>query len=70
MGRIGLWHEFGKQLSSMYTCVVKNHKRLLLDTQRESVKEISDLVGSNALIRGKAVMEVVSVNHAEDIESF
>lgn len=60
--------EFCKQLSAMDTCVVKNYKRILLDTEREPVKEICDFVGRDALIRGKAFITVVPVNHSEDVE--
>ena len=39
-----------------------------LDTERESVKEIRDFTGRDALIRGKAFITVVPVNHAEEVE--
>lgn len=52
----------------MYTCVVKNYKRIFLDPERELVKEISDFVGCDALIGVKAFITVVPVNHAEDVE--
>lgn len=60
--------ESGKQLSAIYACVVKNHKRIFLDTERESVKEINNFVCRNALICGKSFITVVSVNHSENVE--
>ena len=60
--------ELGKQFSTVDACVVKNHKRILPDTERESVKEVGDFVGCDAFTCGKAFIAVVSVNHSEDIE--
>lgn len=62
------WSKLLEQLSSMYACVVKNHKRVFLDAHGHPVKEIRDFVGCDAFVCGKAFIPVVSVNHAEDVE--
>lgn len=61
--------KFLEQLSPMYARIVKNHKRFFLDTHGHPVKEIRDLVGSDAFICEKTFIAVIAVNHAKDIES-
>lgn len=63
------WPQFSHKLASVHAGIVKHNKCILADIQRQSVKEICDFVGSHILRCGEAVIPVVPVNHAEEIES-
>ena len=58
-------HEF----TPVYAGIVKHHECILTDTHRQSVKKVRDFVSRHILRRGEPFISVVSVNHAEDIES-
>ena len=60
--------KFAEQFSTMDACVVKDDKRVSLDSERKSIKGICDFIGCDAFICGEAVIAVVAVNHAEDVE--
>ncbi len=57
------------ELASVYTRIVKHHKCILLNTQRQPVKKISYLVSRHIFRCRETMIPVVSVDHAEKIES-
>lgn len=60
--------EFGDEFTAVDAGVVKNNKSVFFNTKGKSVEKVCDLVCSNALLSGKALIAVVPVNHAKDIE--
>lgn len=57
------------QLASVYACIVKHYKGVLVYAQRQSVKKVSDFISCHIFRCGKSIVSVVSVNHTEDIKS-
>lgn len=60
--------EFSDEFPAMNAGIVKDNKSVFFNTKRKSVEKVHNFVRSNALLRGKALMAVVPVNHSEDIE--
>ncbi len=58
--------ELGNEFAAMDAGIVRNNKGILPDAEGETFKEISDLVGCDALGRTEALVTVASVNHAEN----
>ena len=56
-------------LIPVYAGVVENDKRVFFNGQGKSIKIFYDFVRVNAFCRGKSVIAVLSVYHAEDIDS-
>ena len=63
------WSEFSDTLASMNACVVKDNESILSDSHRQSVQIISHFVNGDILCGRESVKSVVSVNHAEYVES-
>lgn len=61
--------KFPHKFTPVHTCVVKYNKRVLADTERKPIKKVSDLVGGHILSGGESFIPVISVYHAENIES-
>lgn len=57
-------HEF----TSVYACIVKHHKCILVDTHRQSIQKVCDFLSRHVLRCGEPIISVVPVDHAEDIE--
>lgn len=60
--------EFCDELPSMNTGVVKDNKSVFFNTEGKSVEKVRNLVRSDALLSGKALIAIVPVDHSEDIE--
>lgn len=58
-------HEF----ASVDARIVKDYESVHADTERKTVKEVGDLVGSHVLGGRESLIPVVAVYHAENIES-
>ncbi len=52
----------------MYTCVVKDYKGSFADTERHTVKKVSDLICGHVLCRSESLISVPAVYHAGCIE--
>ena len=52
----------------MYTCVVKDYKGSFADTERHTVKKVSDLICSHVLCRSESLISIPAVYHTEYIE--
>lgn len=63
------WAEFPHEATSVDARIVKDNKRVLVDTKRKSVKEVCDFVGGHILSCGESFIPIVAVYHAENIES-
>lgn len=63
------WSEFPEKLSTMNARVVKDDESIFLDAERKPVKEVRDFIGCDALTCGEAVIAVVAVNHAKNVET-
>ena len=61
--------KFPYESASVDACIVENDKRIFADSHRKSVKKVGDLVCDHILSGGKTFISVMSVNHAENIES-
>lgn len=61
--------EFGYESSAMDTCIVQNNKCVFLDSERKTVKEISNLIYCYAFGSAEALIAVVAANHTENVES-
>ncbi len=61
--------EFPHELASVDACIVKDNKSVLADTERKSVKKVSNLVSGHILSCGESFISIVAVYHAENIES-
>ena len=60
--------KFPHESAPMYARIVKHHKCFLVDTHRQSVKKVCNLFSRHVLHRGKTLIAIVAVNHAEEIE--
>lgn len=63
------YSQFPHFLVSMYARIVKHNERVFPDGQGKGVEELNDLVRVNAFSRGESMIAVVSVYHAEDVDS-
>ena len=52
----------------MYTYVVKDYKGSFADTERHTVKKVSDLICGHVLCRSESLISVPAVYHTEYIE--
>ena len=52
----------------VYTCVVKDYKGSFADTERHTVKKVSDLICSHVLCRSESLISIPAVYHTEYIE--
>lgn len=60
--------KFPHKPAPVYTCVVKDHEGPSADTERHTVKKVSDLVCGHVLCRSESLISVPAVYHAEYIE--
>ena len=60
--------KFLDELTPVYAGIVQHHKCVLTDTHRHSVKKVSDSFSRHIHSCGEALITVIAVNHAEDIE--
>lgn len=60
--------EFRNEFTAMDTCIVQNHKRIFLNSERKTVKEISNLISRYAFGGAEAFIAVVAVDHAKNVE--
>lgn len=63
------WTKFPHKFTSVYARIVKHHKCILSCTQRQSIKEVCDSFSRHILRCGESLISVVTVYHAEYIES-
>ncbi len=61
--------EFGNELPPMDACIIQNHKRCFLNSERKTVKEISNLISCHAFRGAETLIAVVAVNHTENVEA-
>ena len=61
--------KFLHEPAPVYVGIVKHHECILMDTHRQPVKKVGDSFCRHILRCGEALITVVAVNHAEDIES-
>lgn len=54
--------------ASVYTCVVKDYKGSFADTERHTVKKVSDLICSHVFCRSESLISIPAVYHTEYIE--
>ena len=54
---------------SVYCCIVKHHKGLLVDAEGEVIKEADDFVRRHSICRGESFVLVITGYHPEDVES-
>ena len=52
----------------VYTCVVKDYKGSFADTERHTVKKVSDLICGHVLCRSESLISIPAVYHTEYIE--
>ena len=62
------WTKFTHEFTPVYARIVKHHKCIPADTQRQPVKKVRGFFSRHVLRCGEALISVVTVNHAEDIE--
>ena len=60
--------KFPHKPTSVYTCVVKDYKGSFADTERHTVKKVSDLICSHVLCRSESLISIPAVYHTEYIE--
>ena len=53
---------------SVYACVVKEYKGSFADTERHSVKKVSDLIWGHILCRSESLMFVITIYHTKYVE--
>ena len=61
--------EFSHKLASVDGRIVKDKECVLADTERKTVKEVDDLVGSHVFGCRESFIPIVAVYHAENVES-
>lgn len=61
--------ELTHKIASVNACIVKDNKSVFTDTERKSVKKVSNLVSGHILSCGESVISIVAVYHTENIES-
>ena len=61
--------KFLHEAAPVYAGIVRHHECILMDMHRQPVKKIGDSFRRHILRCGEALITVVAVNHAEDIES-
>lgn len=61
--------EFGNELGPMYLGIVQNNECFLTNAKGKPVEKVGNLVCRYAFACGESIITVVSVNHAEDVES-
>ena len=54
--------------ASVYACVVKEHKGSFADTERHSVKKVSDFICGYILCRSESLMFVIMIYHTKYVE--
>lgn len=62
------WPKFSNEFAPVYLCIIQYDKRVLGNAKGEPVKEVGYFIGCNAFVCGKAIIPVVTVYHAKDIE--
>lgn len=61
--------EFPHKLASVDACIVKDNISVFTDTERKSVKKVGNFVSGHILSCGESFISIVSVYHAENVES-
>lgn len=61
--------EFPHEIASVDACIVKDNKSVFTDTERKSVKKVSNLVCGHIISCGEPFISIVTVYHTENIES-
>ena len=54
--------------ASVYACVVKEYKGSFADTERHSVKKVSDFICGHILCRSESLMFVITIYHTKYVE--
>ena len=60
--------KFSHKPASVYACVVKDYKRVFADTERHTVKKVSNLIGSHILSHSESLISIFAVYHPEYVE--
>lgn len=60
--------KFLHESAPVYARIVKHPNCFLVDTHRQSVKKVCNLFSRHVLRCGEALITIITVNHAEDIE--
>lgn len=61
--------QFGSLSAPVYRSIVKHDDRFLLDCEREPVKKVNHLRGADIVLCGESVINIVTADHTEDIQT-